>query len=283
MHVTGQKPELADQYGEHACAYGYREACSFLATSLMVRALAARNSDTREDQITAAVSTFRRGCDLEDWSSCWLAATLYEEGALGDERNAATLRGRANALAETACHGASSDACATLGHRAYKRERKPAAAEYYRRACEAQRSERPSAPYQRRLRRESVCERATELGAAPEPSAKPVETRESPPPGWVQPEVFKQQRISGRRDIAPPEDVMLRMARKRIHKIRTTVVLCISSLGTVTNLGLDESSGYAIYDLKIFNTLRAWRYRPLLVGGKPMPVCTSVRFTYQQT
>lgn len=43
-----------------------------------------------------------------------------------------------------------------------------------------------------------------------------------------------------------------------------------------------RSTGFPAYDEKILRELRQWQYRPFLVNGKPVAVCTAVTFIYSQ-
>ena len=43
-----------------------------------------------------------------------------------------------------------------------------------------------------------------------------------------------------------------------------------------------ESSQYVAYDRYLFDSMRAWRYRPHHIDGKPTPVFSRVKFVYHQ-
>jgi len=52
------------------------------------------------------------------------------------------------------------------------------------------------------------------------------------------------------------------------------------SIASVTQL---KSTGFAAYDNKIMGKMRnEWRYKPYMVNGKAVPVCTAVTFIYSQ-
>lgn len=106
----------------------------------------------------------------------------------------------------------------------------------------------------------------------------------APPPPPSEPQIVPQvaleaQRISGQKDIQPPNDVnvAIRRAGKRAVGV---VKMCLTSGGSVKSLKVLKSTGYPSYDAKIKSTMRQWRYRPFRVNGKAVPVCTSVTFIY---
>lgn len=105
-----------------------------------------------------------------------------------------------------------------------------------------------------------------------------------PPPKPSEPQIvpqvaLEQQRISGDKDIQPPNDVnvAIRRAGKRVTGV---VKMCLSAGGTVSSLKLLQSTGHPTYDAKIKSKMRQWKYKPFRVNGKAVPVCTSVTFIY---
>lgn len=51
------------------------------------------------------------------------------------------------------------------------------------------------------------------------------------------------------------------------------------AVGSVTQL---KSTGFPAYDAKIIREMKQWGYKPYLVNGKAVPVCTAVTFIYTQ-
>ena len=43
-----------------------------------------------------------------------------------------------------------------------------------------------------------------------------------------------------------------------------------------------KSTGFGAYDSKIQSEMRSWRYRPYMMNGRAVPVCTAVTFIYSQ-
>jgi len=105
-----------------------------------------------------------------------------------------------------------------------------------------------------------------------------------PPPPPMAPKIvpqvaLEQQRISGEKDIQPPNNVNV-LIRRAGKKVVATVKMCLNRSGNVKSLKLLRSTGHPAYDKKIKSKMRKWKYRPFKVNGKPVPVCTSVTFIY---
>ncbi len=105
------------------------------------------------------------------------------------------------------------------------------------------------------------------------------------PPKVEAPKVVPQvaleaQRVSGEKDIQPPNDVATQMARSGKGTVGV-VKMCLTDGGSVKSLTMLKSTGYPAYDNKIKSKMREWRYRPFQVNGKAVPVCTSVTFIYR--
>jgi periplasmic protein TonB len=111
------------------------------------------------------------------------------------------------------------------------------------------------------------------IGGVPEPP--------KPEPPKVVPQVaLEAQRISGEKEIQPPNDVATQMARAGKGTVGV-VKMCLTDGGTVKSLTMLKSTNYPAYDNKIKSKMHEWRYRPFMVNGKAVPVCTSVTFIYR--
>ena len=91
---------------------------------------------------------------------------------------------------------------------------------------------------------------------------------------------LEAQRISGEKDIQPPNDVATAISRSG-KGVVGVVKMCLTSGGSVQKLNVLKSTGHPGYDNKIKTKMREWRYRPFMVNGKAVPVCTSVTFIYR--
>jgi protein TonB len=107
-----------------------------------------------------------------------------------------------------------------------------------------------------------------------------VEPPKPEPPKVVPQVALEAQRISGEKDIQPPNDVATQMARSGKGTVGV-VKMCLTEGGTVKSLTILKSTTYPAYDNKIKSKMHEWRYRPFQVNGKAVPVCTSVTFIYR--
>jgi protein TonB len=119
------------------------------------------------------------------------------------------------------------------------------------------------------------------LGGPPPPPPPPPEIKAEEPTVVAQ-VVLEQQRLSGNKLIIPDDEVKLQIKREAKTRVITTVKMCLSAGGNVTRLTFLKSSGYPSYDQKIKQEMQQWKYSPFQVNGKPVPVCTSVTFIYNQ-
>ncbi len=114
-------------------------------------------------------------------------------------------------------------------------------------------------------------------GAPPPPPPPPS------PPKIVLQHVLEQRRISGEKRIVPSESDKLKIRRDDKSQVIASMKMCLNGSGTVARVTTMKSSGYPGYDAKIRGKMRQWRYKPFMVNGKAVPVCTSVTFIYRQT
>ncbi len=112
-------------------------------------------------------------------------------------------------------------------------------------------------------------------------------TGESAPPPPEKPQIVQQtaleaQRISGDKNIQPPDTTKTSIKRDGKTRVMAVVKMCLTSGGTVQSLKMIKSSGYPAYDSVIKTKMNAWKYRPFKVNGKAVPVCSAVTFIYNQ-
>jgi len=116
-------------------------------------------------------------------------------------------------------------------------------------------------------------------GTGPPPPPPPPAPKK---PRIVLQHVLEQRRISGEKRIVPSEPTKLQIRRDDKSQIIASMKMCLSRSGNVQRITTMKSSGYPSYDAKIRSKMRQWRYKPFMVNGKPVPVCTSVTFIYRQ-
>lgn len=106
-----------------------------------------------------------------------------------------------------------------------------------------------------------------------------------PPPKAEPPKIIPQKaleakRISGTTQVQPPNNVAVKINRAG-KKVRATYKFCLNKSGRVKSVSRLASSGHPSYDNKIKGEIRKWKYRPFLVNGKPIEICSTVSFVYK--
>ena len=104
----------------------------------------------------------------------------------------------------------------------------------------------------------------------------------SVPPQIVPPSALEGSRIAGDKNITPSDTTKTEIQRSGKGKIVGSYKLCVTVDGTVRSVEQLKSTGFGAYDSKIQSEMRDWRYRPYMVNGRPVPVCTAVTFIYSQ-
>ncbi len=113
------------------------------------------------------------------------------------------------------------------------------------------------------------------------PALPPVPPPPKPTPGsLVVPLVqLEATRISGAAQILPPPRVATLIGKSQKKNI-SVVKMCLTSGGHVGAVSMLKSSGYPAYDSKILKRMRSWKYRPYMLNGSAVPVCTTVSFIF---
>lgn len=97
---------------------------------------------------------------------------------------------------------------------------------------------------------------------------------------FLPPKVFKGLRISGEEQIGAPDIVKTQILRDGKNKVVGSFRVCIGKQGEISSLSMTKSTGYSAYDQALLAGLRAWKYKPYLLGEKPIVVCSMVTFIY---
>lgn len=102
-----------------------------------------------------------------------------------------------------------------------------------------------------------------------------------PPQNVVPPAKLETQRIAGTTSILPSDTVIRGMQDAGTERVVAVEKMCLDAQGVVASLARLKSSGFPSYDRAIEHSMRDWRYKPYLVNGHAVPVCTSVTFIYR--
>jgi protein TonB len=117
------------------------------------------------------------------------------------------------------------------------------------------------------------------MGAPPPPPPPPPPA----PPQNVPPTLLEGSRIAGEKMIVPDDTTKTEIGRSGKDRLVGSFKLCLTPTGAISNVTQLKSTGFPAYDNKILNKMRSeWRYKPYMVNGKAVPVCTAVTFIYTQ-
>jgi TonB family protein len=92
---------------------------------------------------------------------------------------------------------------------------------------------------------------------------------------------LERLRIAGERHIVP-DDRELEEIWRRGRRTEGRVKLCVDERGVPSAIRVVWSSGFADYDHKLGSLMKHWRFKPFLVAGQPIPVCTMVTFRWRR-
>jgi hypothetical protein len=115
-------------------------------------------------------------------------------------------------------------------------------------------------------------------------AASPVEppTPTSPPgaPINIPPQALEANRIAGKLEITPDEKTKKAILASKKNRLVGSWKLCLNNRGAISEVTVLKGTGVPAYDAKVESDMRGWRYRPWLVDGKAVPICTVVTVIY---
>jgi hypothetical protein len=130
---------------------------------------------------------------------------------------------------------------------------------------------------------------ATTLPAPEEPVQPPTPTE---PPQMskaghriynVDPRALAPLRVSGEKVVVPDDADKIRLVKDlKKRRVEGLFYLCFDETGHYENGLLVESTGLPGYDAKIARTMMAWEFRPYVMDGAAIPVCTRYKYVYRQ-
>ena len=97
-----------------------------------------------------------------------------------------------------------------------------------------------------------------------------AEGRRGEPDGW---EKIRQ---------LPDNDTMAEIRASHVSTVTGRFRVCIDDTGHIESVVTLQSTGFAGYDRDVLGATKAWVYKPFLVDGQPMPVCTTLTYIYSQ-
>jgi TonB family protein len=108
-----------------------------------------------------------------------------------------------------------------------------------------------------------------------------LEPRPPPPTAIIGTQVMQGLRLSGDTQVRPSASTQNRISRDGEREVSASVLLCISTDGTVASATIAKSTKYDDYDQTLLAAVRGWRYRPYTVKGAAVKACSRVTFVYR--
>jgi TonB family protein len=99
-------------------------------------------------------------------------------------------------------------------------------------------------------------------------------------PVTIEPRALHDQQLSGDTNVPASKLTRDSMIRNRVSSLKAVIKLCVDTTGLVTDSTLTERTGYTEYDSKLLEAINEWHYRPYLINGTPVTVCSTVEFIY---
>ena len=96
-------------------------------------------------------------------------------------------------------------------------------------------------------------------------------------PPAIDPRLLDPYRTAGDKVIAPNGDV-LTIARQTGQTIRASFKYCLDTSGRVANVVVLQSSNVPSYDLHVTTRMKRWAFKPVVLDGKPIEVCSAATF-----
>lgn len=99
-------------------------------------------------------------------------------------------------------------------------------------------------------------------------------------PLGVEPQALEPLRIRGSKLIVPDDATKKKISETSSQQVIGSFKLCLDPKGVPSNVSVIKPTGYDAYDQKILREMTQWAYKPYVVAGSAVPVCTAVTFIY---
>lgn len=90
------------------------------------------------------------------------------------------------------------------------------------------------------------------------------------------------KRVAGETLVAPDAREKTLLQKARIKRVVAAFHYCIDTTGRVSRVLPIRHSGLPRYDRKLVEAIQRWTYQPFVDEGRPVPVCSSVHYIYNQ-
>jgi hypothetical protein len=100
-------------------------------------------------------------------------------------------------------------------------------------------------------------------------------------PVGVQAKLLESLRIRGSKEILPDDATKVKIGETDSRRVIGSFKLCVDDKGVPKEIKVLKPTGYDAYDQKIQVEMARWAYRPYVVAGSAVPVCTAITFIYE--
>ena len=104
--------------------------------------------------------------------------------------------------------------------------------------------------------------------------------KEEPKAQTVRPDVLKSKFKSGDQP-RPSRPTKVAMTRAGTSQVIGTFKVCVNPDGGVSNVSQMKSTGYPEYDTTIIQTMKSWKFDPMVVDGKKTAMCGTTTIIYK--
>ncbi|MDB4955611.1 MAG: putative TonB protein [Myxococcales bacterium] len=99
-------------------------------------------------------------------------------------------------------------------------------------------------------------------------------------PVGVDSKLLEPLRIRGSKVIVPDDATKAKIAETDSKRVIGSFKLCVDEKGVPKDISVTKPSGYDAYDQKIMREMAKWAYKPYVVAGSAVRVCTAITFIY---
>jgi len=99
-------------------------------------------------------------------------------------------------------------------------------------------------------------------------------------PPVIAPNRLEPLRIAGELTITPDDDVKL-AAKQTGQELHGSFKFCLDETGHLTGVTMLQTTHVESYDAKIVAAMQRWAYRPVMVDGHAIAVCSAITFIFK--
>ncbi len=99
---------------------------------------------------------------------------------------------------------------------------------------------------------------------------------------WIVAPQALGERLAGDKEVTPDSDDKGCLLHSSTRHVRTAVKFCVDETGAVQEAATVIASPLPSFDAIALRHVRAWRFHPFLVDGKPAAACAASTFLYTQ-